>query len=244
MTDNWLVIEETFSPTKLHHSETVFTLGNGYLGTRGAFEEKYPGEMRATFMHGVFDDVPVVFTELVNAPDWLELEIFLDGEHFRLMEGELLSFTRSLNLYTATLTRDLRWRSPRGQITHFIFERFTSLAYEHLCAIRIMIAPENYSGRVEVRSGINGEADNLGLKHWDWMDQGMRGHQAWLQCQTRATKIELAVAMNLSLTVAGRSSRLNRWDAHNHPTLVASVDVEAGEIATVTKYVTHYTSRD
>jgi trehalose/maltose hydrolase-like predicted phosphorylase len=244
MSQNWLVVEETFNAQKQHHKETVFTIGNGYLSTRGAFEEKYPGEMRTTFMHGVFDDVPIVFTELVNAPDWLELEIYLDGEHFRLFEGELLSFTRTLDLYTATLTRNLRWRSPRGQITHLIFERFASLADEHQCAIRVMIAPENYSGRVEVRAGINGATDNLGFQHWDWLDQGMRGQEAWLRTQTRATKIELAMAIYLSVTATGHRSRMSRWDAYNHPTLVASAQVETGEVATVVKYVAYYTSRD
>src|SRR5512133_1163991 len=230
MTENWMVIEDAFNPQKLHHSETVFTIGNGYLGTRGAFEETYPGEMRATFMHGVFDDVPVVFTELANAPDWLELELYLDGEHFRLFEGDLLSFTRTLDLHTATLTRNLRWRSPRGQITHLIFERFASLADEHLCAMRVMIAPENYSGRVEVRAGIDGETDNLGFKHWEWLEQGMSGQQAWLRCQTRATKIELGMAIHLSMAATGRRFRTKRWDAYNHPTLVAFADVEVGDV--------------
>src|SRR5512132_2869845 len=113
MTDNWHVLEDSFNPKQLHHKETVFTIGNGYLSTRGAFEERYPAERRATFLHGVFDDAPVVFTELANAPDWLEMEIMLDGERFALDQGEILSFHRSLDLKTATLRRDVRWRSPR-----------------------------------------------------------------------------------------------------------------------------------
>jgi len=240
----WKIIEETFNPKKQHHKETVFTIGNGYLSTRGAFEERYPGEMRATFLHGVFDDVPVVFTELANAPDWLEMEILLGGELFTLDQGEILSFHRSLDLKTATLKREVRWRSPRGQITHLSFERFASLADEHLCAVKVVITPENYSGRVEVRAGINGEMDNLSFKHWDRREQGMRGQEAWLRCQTRATKIELAVALNLSMTVADRRSRVTRWDVYNHPTLVVSSDLKSGETATVTKYVTQYTDRD
>lgn len=240
----WTINEETFNPEKLHHKETVFTVGNGYLGTRGTFEEQYPGEVRATFLHGVFDDVPVSFTELANAPDWLEMEIFLDGERFSLWTGELLSFTRSLDLYTATLRRDLRWQSPRGKVTHLVFERFASLADEHLCAVRVMVTPENYAGRVEVRSGINGEVDNLGFKHWDWVGQGARAQEAWLQCQTRATKIQLAAAMNLSMRVPGTRSRMNRWDIHNHPTLVAYANVRSGETATVNKWIVQYTSRD
>ncbi len=149
----WKIVEETFNPEKQHHKETVFTIGNGYLSTCGVFEERFPAEMRATFLHGVFDDAPVVFTELANAPDWLELDIFLAGEHFRLNQGTLLSFTRTLDLRTATLTCDLRWRSPRGRETHLVFERFASLADEHLCMVKATITPENYSGRVEVRAG-------------------------------------------------------------------------------------------
>ncbi|MGE5463217.1 MAG: glycoside hydrolase family 65 protein [Syntrophothermus sp.] len=240
----WKITEESFHLEKLHHKETVFTIGNGYLSTRGAFEEKYPGEMRATFMHGVFDDVPVVFTELVNAPDWLEMDIHLDGERFSLAEGELLSFTREVDLHTATLTRDLRWRSPRGRETHLVFERFTSLAEEHLCAVHVTITPENYSGRVDVHAGLNGETDTLGFKHWEWLGQGVRGRDAWIRLRTRQTKIELAMAENLSMLVAGRSSRVAAWNVHNHPMLVASSKVKPGESATVTKWVTSYTSRD
>jgi trehalose/maltose hydrolase-like predicted phosphorylase len=244
MTDNWLVVENEINPQKLHHRETVFTIGNGYLSTRGAFEERFPGEMRATFLHGVFDDAPVVFTELANTPDWLELDIFLAGEHFSLNQGTLLSFTRTLDLHTATLTRDLRWRSARGRETHLVFERFASLGDEHLCMVRAMITPENYSGRVEVRAGISGEVDNLKLKHWDWLGQGVRAQEAWLQVQTCATKIELSAALKLSMTVPGQRSRMTHWDVHNHPALAASANLKSGETATIVKWFTQYTSRD
>ena len=53
--DNWLISELEFDPQALHHRETVFTIGNGYLGTRGAFEEGYPGDRAATLVHGVFE---------------------------------------------------------------------------------------------------------------------------------------------------------------------------------------------
>jgi len=68
MVELWTITESMLNPEQLSHMETVFTQGNGYLGTRGAFEERYPNEQRTTFVHGIFDDVPVVFTELVNFP--------------------------------------------------------------------------------------------------------------------------------------------------------------------------------
>ena len=80
---DWTLIEPEFDPTKLRARETVFTIGNGYLGTRGSFEEGYPQALPATLVHGVYDDIPGVYTELANCPDWLSLTIVVNGERFQ-----------------------------------------------------------------------------------------------------------------------------------------------------------------
>ena len=59
---DWTVTEPHFDPAKLRARETVFTIGNGYLGTRGSFEEGYPQALPATLIHGVYDDVAVIYT--------------------------------------------------------------------------------------------------------------------------------------------------------------------------------------
>lgn len=239
----WSIIQTQFDPAKLHHSETIFTIGNGYFGTRGAFEEVYPGEERSTFLHGVFDDVPVTFTELANAPDWLELEIILAGERFGLERGEVLDFKRSLDLKTAVLTREVRWRSPQGRTTHLAFERFASLADEHLAGIRVRITPQDYEGKIEVHAGVNAAADNLGLKHWQSLDQGLDKQTAWLNCRTRATQIDLALGIYLTLQ-ADRPVRFKRWNVRDHPTLVATAQAKAGETLLAQKWAAYYTGRD
>jgi kojibiose phosphorylase len=244
MPDPWVLSEGSFEPSKQHHAETIFTIGNGYLGTRGAFEEGYPGEVRSTLIHGVFDDAPVVFTELVNAPDWLELEILLAGERFSLDGGELLAYTRSLDLKEVVLRRDLRWSSPQGRVTHLVFERFASLADRHLCGLRVSITAENYAGRIEIRAGLNGECANLAYKHWEWLDQGLRGSTAWLHCRTRSSQIELAAGLSLSLAPGGKPARLARWDVHNHPTLAISAQAGRNETVTAVKWVTYHASRE
>src|SRR3970282_552033 len=92
----WSVSENSFDARALRHKETIFTIGNGYLATRGAFEEGYPGDRRATFVHGVFDAAPIVVSELANAPDWLPLTVLLDGERFSLAVGSVEAYQRSL----------------------------------------------------------------------------------------------------------------------------------------------------
>ncbi len=237
----WTLTETTFAPTSQHHKETIFTIGNGYLATRGVFEEGYPDESRATFIHGVFDDVPFAVTELANAPDWLPLTIWLDGEKFSLAEGQILDYNRQLDLRTAVLSRRVRWQSPGGKTAVITFERFVSLADEHLLALRCRVTPE-FDGSIEIRAALNGCTDNRGMAHWQRIDQGqIAPSTAWLRSRTRASGIEVALAMRLQSTSSLQSEY---WDAENVPTLRQVFRACRGETLTVTKLVGIATSRD
>ncbi len=237
----WKITEETFNPEKQHHKETVFTIGNGYLSTRGAFEEGYPGDSRATFIHGVFDDIPVVFTELANASDWLPVHIYLNGERFSLETGAIEQFERHLDLRAGVLTRTVRWRSPLGDAATLVFERFASLADEHLLCIRCRVTPD-FDGTVEIRSSLNGNMDNEGFAHWHWVDQGEKDGIYYLHNRTRATDIDVALAMRLASNPA--PSQFEYWDAQNVPTLRMAFPAKRGETITVDKFVGIATSRD
>ena len=204
----WTVTETNFDPQHQNHSETLFTTGNGYLSTRGAMEEGFPGERRTTFLTGVFDHIPIVLTELANAPDWLELHILLSGEFFRLDQGTLLNFTRSIDLRNGLLTRTVRWRSPQGRTTRLEFERFSSLAEAHLNVLRVRITPEDYAGTVEIHAGINGEVDNEGYKHWEWLGQAAHNGSLWLHTRTRGSHIQLGQAARLTLSGPSPSSQM------------------------------------
>ena len=209
----WTIHEDSFNPDQQLHSETIFTSGNGYLSTRGAFEEGYPGDNRATFVHGVFDDVPILVTELANATDWLPVYVFLNGERFSLDTGTLESFERHLNLKTGLLTRTVRWRSPSGHRAALKFERFPSLANQHLLCLRCTVVPE-FEGQVEIQVALNGNMDNEGIAHWQWMAQGVHASSGgseherdgagtvYLHTRTRATLIDLAADMRVETSPA------------------------------------------
>lgn len=239
---NWFVTEDCFDLNRQNHAETIFTIGNGYLGTRGAHEERYRGEERTTFIHGVFDDVPIVFTELVNAPDWLDLNLWLGGERFCLTEGEILAYQRQLDLRNGLLTRRVDWRSPAGMRWQLTFERFASLDNPHLVCQRVIIKALADSS-LEVRSTLSGETDNLNYKHWDWIGQGIEGNRAWLHLRTRATGIELGTATRLIICCGSGYEQIG-WDTHNAPTLVNRLEVKGGQTVEIEKITAFYTSRD
>lgn len=237
----WTITEKTFDPVSQHHKETIFTIGNGYLSTRGALEEGYPGESRATFVHGVFDDVPVSFTELANAPDWLALTVLLNGEKFSLASGKTLDFVRELDLRTGVLTRSVRWQSPSGHTARLKFERFASLADEHLLCLRCEVTPE-FDGEVEIRAALNGNTDNEGITHWRLVEQARKnGNMACLRTRTRKSGIDLALTMRLLGTPAPQPEY---WDVENVPTLRQVYPARNGETISLTKLVGIATSRD
>jgi len=241
MTDLWIVSEDSFDPQKQHHKGTVFTIGNGYLATRGAFEEGYPNDHRATFIHGVFDEAPIVFTELANAPDWLPIQILLNGERFALDSGTVASFHRALDLRSGLLTRTVRWISPLGYAATLVFERFTSLADEHLLYTRCHVTPE-FAGVIEFRAGLNGNMHNEGLVHWNWLGQGDRDGIVYLHNGTRKSGIEIATAMQI--TTIGSAAFSEDWDVENAPTRMVRFEAVPGQTIGIDKRVAVFTSRD
>ncbi|HSN93734.1 MAG TPA: glycoside hydrolase family 65 protein, partial [Anaerolineaceae bacterium] len=236
MTDhNWMVLEENFDPERVAHFETVFTQGNGFLGTRGSFEEYYPGKHSSTFAHGVFDNVPISFTELANLPDWTELFVDLDGETFSLISGELLAYRRSLDFRDGLLVREVRWQSPQGKVSRLVFSRFVSRANERLCLQKLEITPENYSGKVTLRAGLDGDASNLDLKHWDWLDQTQEGKKFRLKLKTKGSTLNLE--MSQTLCCSDKNAAHSYWNTFNHPTQVIEKDLKVQEKFTVWKAV-------
>ncbi|MEE8392120.1 MAG: beta-phosphoglucomutase, partial [Anaerolineae bacterium] len=255
--NNWHIVETECDPKTLHHKETVFTIGNGYLGTRGAFEERYPGDWPATLVHGVFDDTPLVHTELANAPNWLSFVLLVNGERFRMDRGTLLSYRRDLDLRTGVLTRTVRWRSPAGRTVDLAIERFASLADQHLLGIRYRVTALDFEGTLELCAGLDGHMLNAELFHWQAVDQGpvlrrtfrpkskgTAGPQGvYLHVRTRNSGIELCEACHLAVS-GGTDATYTHLDCDSAPTIAAHLTVQPGEQITADKLIALVTSRE
>ena len=117
---NWTLAYESFEPEEEGLREALTSTGNGYFCTRGSFawtdadDVHYPG----TYMHGGYNrettlmaGVPVLNEDLVNLPNWLLLELRIEGEEtVGASNVELLSYRHELDLRNAILIRDLRFR--------------------------------------------------------------------------------------------------------------------------------------
>jgi trehalose/maltose hydrolase-like predicted phosphorylase len=242
----WQIHEDRFDPTpkKLHSQETVYTIGNGYFCTRGTFEEGFPGADPATLLYGVFDTVPIAGEELANAPDWLPLQLFVNGERFRLDRGQILEYQRTLDMANGVLHRTVRWESPGGVRLLITIERFASLADEHVGLIRYTVAVEQAEKEVDIslRASLNTAVGNYDLMHWETVDQGHEEDLLWLTSVTRGTGIELTQAMSFASRAPNVSSEI--LDSDIAPAIRLQSTLAPGASLTAEKIVVMYTSRD
>ncbi|MFH5210052.1 glycoside hydrolase family 65 protein [Antrihabitans spumae] len=160
-TDEWLLTESGFDIAKANYYETVFTVGNGLLGTRGSLEEGHLGELSGTYLNGVFDshDSPVI--DLVNAPDWLSVAVSVDGVRLDVQSCTVVSHHRALDTRHGILWRETVFEDDEGRRTRLETLRFASMADRRLCGLRVQITPENHTSEVTVDSAIDGRRRNL-----------------------------------------------------------------------------------
>lgn len=239
----WRVSESDFSPERMHMYETVFTQGNGYLGTRGTLEERYPGDRQATLIHGIWDDAPVVFTELANVPDWTAFDLWVEGEQFRHDRGIIEDYSRYLDLRTGVLQRSLVWRSAAdAPKIRMIFERFPSFDDPHIQLLRIRLIPLDQPIDLEGRGMLDAQVENEGLRHIEILRQSSSIEQADLLVHTRHTHKQ--VGMSMGMIFSGAEVERLACNCRGCPGIGFKAHLEPDEVLTIEKYVAVYTSRE
>ncbi len=144
--DPWSVRQTEFRPEQMSADETVFALGNGFLGIRGGLCEKGVGYADGTFVNGFHETEPIVYGEraygfaelhqrMIPLPDATIIELTVGDEPFDLTTGEVIAHSRELNLREGILDRRTEWRSPAGVCVTLITSRLVSFRRPHICAV-------------------------------------------------------------------------------------------------------------
>ena len=173
--ETWNVTEKEFSMETNYRNETTFALSNGYIGTRGTFEEGYDFSvdegLEGNFINGFYESVDIPYGEwnygfptksqsLLNLPDLKKTEIYADGELFDMRTGKVEDYSRVLHMKDGYVERKLTWISPKGKKLQLVMERFVSLVHKNRMYQRIQITPVNFSGEIRICSHLNGDVEN------------------------------------------------------------------------------------
>ena len=261
----WTLVYDGFDPARQGLREALCALGNGYFVTRGALPETeadgvhYPG----TYVAGLYDRArteiagrTVENEDLVNVPNWLPLQFRVaGGAWFDAQQADVLEHRLELDMRHGTLIRHLVWQDAEGRRTRVVQRRLVSMKDEHLAGLETTFTAENWSGTIQVRSGLDGRVVNAGVKRYH--DLNPRHLQVLgqaevdtetvdLQVQTIQSHVRVALAARTRLRRDGQVAEADRRLAEE-PGFVAhelTFELEEGRPATVEKVVALYTSRD
>lgn len=262
----WGLVYDHFDPRQEGLREALCTLGNGYFATRGAAEEAradgvhYPG----TYLAGGYDRLKseiagetVETEDLVNMPNWLPLTFRVAGEDWvHVRSVNILAYRQELDLKHGMLSRSIRFVDGRGRRFRVSSRRLVSMRDPHLAAIEMELTAENWAGRIEVCSALDGRVVNAGVlryrnfdnQHLEPIAGDANGQgEAFLEMRTKQSGLRLAEAARTRLHGVGGPPPPVDWSgvaesgyAANH----LAFAIDQGMVVRVEKVVAVYSSRD
>lgn len=157
----WTIQRSGYPGPNALTEETVLGLTNGYVGVRGTIEEGAPLELPGTFYAGVYDRSDAPTKNLVNAPNWVGLRFFSEGQGLDPVTATVVEFSRLLDMGNGLLMRRTIYRDTEERETLLEGYRFLSMADPHVAGVVMIVRPLNWAGRLRVESVINIDVTNL-----------------------------------------------------------------------------------
>jgi HAD superfamily hydrolase (TIGR01509 family) len=262
--DCWSIVYHDYEPEKEKSREALMAVGNGYFGTRGALEECPSGENNypGTYMAGMFNrlvskvgDRDIENEDFVNCPNWLPIS-------FRIEEGEwmdpnslnILSIKRRMSFRDGLLSRDMIVEDKEGRQTRIRSLRMASMDDKHTAAMSYSIEALDYSGRITIRSILDGDLINDGVaryrqleqKHLEPMEQGGDRQSQYLLVKTNQSDVEIAMAAKLRVYLGNREQKVDflHLTSDGKVESETEIDLKQGEVLSLEKTLKIYTSRE
>ena len=171
--DEWRLVEvEPPGTEDLGTAETLFSVGNGYLGMRGNPEEGRKSFAHGTYINGFHETWRIRHAEeafgfadtgqtIVNVPDTKTMKLYVDDEPLMLSQADLEGYERALDYRSGTLTRTLVWRTPSGKRVKVDSSRMVSFTDRHLALYELEITMLDGDAPIVISSQILNRQDGF-----------------------------------------------------------------------------------
>ena len=263
--DFWKIIYDKYEPGHEPTQEALCTLGNGYFATRGAAEETnddgthYPGTYLAGGYNRLESEVEgklITNEDFVNWPNWLTLTFRPEGgDWLNLDSFSLINYQKILDLEKGLLVRNITFKDKEGRETSLQSTRFVHMNSQHLAGIQWVLKPLNWSGKVEIKSALDGNVINnnvaryrqLNQKHLAPAGSGQFGEDGvYLQVNTVQSQLQMTQAMTTRVYNKAHRMATNRNTSQEEGYIAQLLDVEVvqNKEVEIEKIVAIYTSRD
>jgi len=258
--DPWKLVERGFHPDQMRLAESLTSIGNGWMGMRGNFEEKYSGDShRGTYLGGVWfpdktrvgwwkNGYPKYFGKVINAINMACIDIAVDGVEIDLNKLPVLDFERELDMETGALRRRVTVKHPKGEV-RFECERFLSIVDRRVLAIRFRVTP-SFSCEVAMTPYLNGNVKNEDANYeelfWEMLDQGQAEDCGTVTVKTRENPFGVPrFAACAAMYAQYSGATVAKWEVKpGYAGMRLSKRVLTGRSAELEKLVAVVTTRD
>lgn len=171
--DPWRIIEDRFDLAENEIAESVFTLANEYMGTRGTFEEGLPEALthEGQYLAGIFVKEPQAYVwkrnafpdyanSIINTTNWMSIKVVVDGEALSLDRSRVEAYERILDMRHGVLQRKLIFETASGARTALVWERFIHCADRHAAAVLLTVEALNHTKPVELTFALDARREN------------------------------------------------------------------------------------
>jgi maltose phosphorylase len=253
--DVWKIIEEGFHPDMNRESESIFSIGNGYMGQRANFEEHYSGDkLQGSYVAGVYypdktrvgwwkNGYPEYFAKVLNAPNWIGIDVAIDGIMVDLAKSRIISFTRTLNMKEGYLERNFKISVTDNKSIEISSLRFVSMDEPDLGVIRYSVRSLDFKGKVSFTIYVDGDVSNqdtnYGEKFWEEVGKEIKGNTGVLVTRTLKTDFHVATGMCFELIRDNKeiTVKTDNIERRKYITSEVSLDIKEGEEIILNKYV-------
>ena len=224
--DNWSIIEEGFDVERVKSSESLFSIGNGAMGQRANFEENYTGKtFQGSYIAGIYypdktkvgwwkNGYPEYFAKVLNAPNWIGIDIEINGEKLDLNTcSEVKNFRRELNMKEGWYNRSFEATLKNGTEISVTVRRFLSIVLDEVGVINYEITPLNKDSKIVYKpyidAGVTNEDTNWEEKFWEPLDVRKSGNEAFVTAQTFKTHFKVTTFMQNSILTNGKKTAIS-----------------------------------
>ena len=220
--DNWSIIEEGFDAESVKSSESLFSIGNGAMGQRANFEETYSGEtFQGSYIAGIYypdktkvgwwkNGYPEYFAKVLNAPNWIGINIEINGESLDLAKCKsVANFRRELNMKEGIYYRSFEATLQNGTEIAAKITRFLSLDLDELGVINFEIVPLNGDAKITYQpyldAGVQNEDANWEEKFWEPLEVTNANNEAFVSARTFKTHFTATTFMQNTILLEGNN---------------------------------------
>jgi maltose phosphorylase len=253
--NSWSIIEEGFDPLHVKSSESLFSIGNGAMGQRANFEEKYSGpSFQGSYIAGVYypdktrvgwwkNGYPEYFAKVLNAPNWIGIKVTINNEILDLHNCSGIShFRRELNMKEGYYKRSFTVEMATGVIIKVESTRILSFKFDELGAINYAVTPLNKDVDITFEpyldAKIKNEDSNWDDNFWDTLSVSENNGQAYIRSCTMKTDFHVCTFMQPQLLLNDKKTQiLHKTNQKEEFIAFAySAKVQSGQTLTLQKF--------